>query len=32
MLVSFLKGQPIDNLDTGVGIYTKENIAEVAKK
>jgi simple sugar transport system substrate-binding protein len=32
MLVKFLAGQPIDNLDTGVGIYTKENIAEVAKK
>ena len=26
------KGQPIDNIDTGVGIYTKENIGEVAKK
>jgi simple sugar transport system substrate-binding protein/ribose transport system substrate-binding protein len=32
MLVKFLAGTPIDNLDTGVGIYTKENIAEVAKK
>jgi len=32
MLVTFLSGKPIDNLDTGVGIYTKENIAEVAKK
>lgn len=32
MLVKFLGGQPIDNLDTGVGIYTKENIQEVAKK
>lgn len=32
MLVKFLGGEPIDNLDTGVGIYTKENIAEVAKK
>ena len=32
MLVKFLKGKPIDNLDTGVGVYTKENIAEVAKK
>ena len=32
MLVKFLSGQPIDNLDTGVGIYTKENIGEVAKK
>lgn len=32
LLVKFLKGEPIDNVDTGVGIYTKENIAEVAKK
>jgi simple sugar transport system substrate-binding protein/ribose transport system substrate-binding protein len=32
LIVSFVKGQPIDNLDTGVGIYTKENIGEVAKK
>jgi len=32
MLVKFLKGTPIDNVDTGVGIYTQENIAEVAKK
>jgi simple sugar transport system substrate-binding protein/ribose transport system substrate-binding protein len=32
LLVKFLNGQPIDNLDTGVGIYTKDNIAEVAKK
>jgi simple sugar transport system substrate-binding protein len=31
MLVKFLAGQPIDNLDTGVGIYTKDNIGEVAK-
>ncbi|MGD9915192.1 MAG: sugar ABC transporter substrate-binding protein [Rhizobiaceae bacterium] len=31
MLVKFLAGTPIDNLDTGVGIYTKDNIAEVAK-
>lgn len=31
LLVSFLKGQPIDNLDTGVGIFTPENIGEVAK-
>jgi simple sugar transport system substrate-binding protein/ribose transport system substrate-binding protein len=29
LLVKFLKGESIDNLDTGVGIYTKENIAEV---
>jgi simple sugar transport system substrate-binding protein len=32
LLAKFLKGTPIDNLDTGVGIYTQENIAEVAKK
>ena len=32
MLVKFLKGEPIDNVDTGVAIYTKDNIAEVAKK
>jgi simple sugar transport system substrate-binding protein/ribose transport system substrate-binding protein len=32
LLVKFLKGETIDNVDTGVGIYTKENIAEVAKK
>jgi simple sugar transport system substrate-binding protein/ribose transport system substrate-binding protein len=32
LLVKFLNGTPIDNVDTGVGIYTKENIAEVAKK
>jgi simple sugar transport system substrate-binding protein len=32
LLVKFLAGQPIDNVDTGVGIYTKDNIAEVAKK
>lgn len=30
LLVTFLKGQPIDNLDTGVGIFTPENIGEVA--
>lgn len=30
LLVRFLHGEPIDNLDTGVGIYTKDNIAEVA--
>ncbi len=29
LLVKFLKGDTIDNLDTGVGIYTKDNIAEV---
>jgi simple sugar transport system substrate-binding protein/ribose transport system substrate-binding protein len=32
LIVQFLQGKPIDNLDTGVGIYTKDNIAEVAKK
>jgi simple sugar transport system substrate-binding protein len=32
LLAKFLKGTPIDNVDTGVGIYTQENIAEVAKK
>ncbi|MBX9458131.1 MAG: sugar ABC transporter substrate-binding protein [Rhizobium sp.] len=32
MLAKFLKGETIDNLDTGVGIYTKDNIQEVAKK
>lgn len=32
LIVKFLKGETIDNLDTGVGIYTKENIAEAAKK
>ena len=32
LLVKFLDGQTIDNVDTGVGVYTKENIGEVAKK
>ncbi|MBB1251628.1 substrate-binding domain-containing protein [Rhizobium sp. G21] len=32
LLVKFLRGAPIDNLDTGVGVYTQENIAEIAKK
>jgi simple sugar transport system substrate-binding protein len=32
LLVKFLKGQPISNVDTGVKVYTKDNIAEVAKK
>ncbi len=32
LLVKFLHGQPIDSMDTGVGIYTKDNIAQVAKK
>jgi simple sugar transport system substrate-binding protein len=32
LLVRFLKGETIDSIDTGVGVYTKENIAEAAKK
>src|SRR5580698_8254730 len=32
LLVKFLHGQPIENVDTGVKVYTKDNIAEVAKK
>ena len=32
LLVQVLKGQTIETLETGVGVYTKENIAEVAKK
>jgi simple sugar transport system substrate-binding protein/ribose transport system substrate-binding protein len=32
LLVKFLKGQPIDNVDTGVKVYDKDNIAEVVKK
>jgi simple sugar transport system substrate-binding protein len=32
LLVKFLHGQPIANVDTGVKVYTKDNIAEVAKK
>ncbi|MCW6510931.1 sugar ABC transporter substrate-binding protein [Lichenifustis flavocetrariae] len=32
LLVKFLHGQPIDSIDTGVGIYTKENIDQIAKK
>lgn len=32
LIVKFVKGEPIANLDTGVGVYTKENIAEVTKK
>ncbi len=33
LLVKFLHGQPVDNVDTGVKVYTKDNIrAEVAKK
>mgnify|MGYP003631101662 FL=1 len=31
LLVSFLGGKTIDDLDTGVGIYTPDNIAEVMK-
>lgn len=31
LLATFLRGTPIDNLDTGVGIYTPENIAEITK-
>ncbi len=30
LLVQFLNGETISNLDTGVGIYTQENIGEVA--
>jgi simple sugar transport system substrate-binding protein len=29
LLAQFLRGETIDDLDTGVGIYTSENIAEV---
>jgi simple sugar transport system substrate-binding protein/ribose transport system substrate-binding protein len=32
MLVKFLAGTPINNVDTGVGVFTKENIGEVGKK
>jgi simple sugar transport system substrate-binding protein len=32
LLVKFLKGQPINNVDTGVKVYTKDNITEVVKK
>ena len=32
LLARFLKGEPIDNLDTGVGIFTKDNIASVMKQ
>lgn len=31
LLTRFIKGEPIDDVDTGVKVYTKENIAEVAK-
>ena len=30
LLVRFLNGETITNIDTGVGIYTADNIAEVA--
>jgi len=29
LLVTFLGGEPIDDLDTGVGIYTPDNVSEV---
>jgi simple sugar transport system substrate-binding protein/ribose transport system substrate-binding protein len=29
LLATFLRGGEIDDLDTGVGIYTQDNIAEV---
>lgn len=32
LIVKFVKGETIDNLDTGVGVYTKDNIGEVTKK
>ncbi|MBU0584439.1 MAG: sugar ABC transporter substrate-binding protein [Alphaproteobacteria bacterium] len=32
LIVQFLNGKPIDNLDTGVGVYTKDNIAEATTK
>src|SRR5277367_6690565 len=32
LLVKFVNGTPIQSIDTGVGIYTKDNIAKVAKK
>lgn len=32
LLVKFLHGQPISNVDTGVGIYTQDNIAQANKK
>jgi simple sugar transport system substrate-binding protein len=32
LLVNFLHGKPIDSIDTGVKVYTKDNIAGVAKK
>ena len=32
LITRFLKGETIDNIDTGVKVYTKDNIGEVAKK
>jgi simple sugar transport system substrate-binding protein len=32
MLVRFLHGQPIANIDTGVGVYTSANIGQVKQK
>ncbi|HXT07250.1 MAG TPA: substrate-binding domain-containing protein [Roseiarcus sp.] len=32
LLVKFLKGQTIENVDTGVKVYTKDNIGEIVKK
>lgn len=32
LIVRFLNGETIENIDTGVGIYTKDNIGEVANK
>ena len=32
LLVKFLGGQTIDNVYTGVSVYTKENISEIVKK
>jgi simple sugar transport system substrate-binding protein len=32
LLVRFLHDKPISSIDTGVGIYTKDNIGEVKKK
>jgi simple sugar transport system substrate-binding protein len=32
LLVKFLHGEPIQSVDTGVGVYTKDNIDKVAKK
>ncbi len=32
LITRFLKGETIDNVDTGVKVYTKDNIGEIAKK